>query len=160
MWRSLAVGIVLMLSGCALKPQIDQASSIYLTLKTPLVRLSDFAFVRQSFLNTNVQVLNAGKVVLDMRIATSICLNGPCYDKRAFNRRFFGDAHYPELLEEILAGVPIYEGKNKITTDEGFAQEISRFNRTLLYEATPTQTVFRDPAQGILIKITHPKGEL
>lgn len=149
----LGVWMVLVLGGCGLKPTIEQSHSAHLTLRIPVLRLSDMAFVRQGVNFTNVQVFSAGKVVLDLRLGEDICLNGSCYDKTAFNRYFLGDPHYPELMEAILHKQPIYNRQHLTLTPEGFTQEIPLRGRTLWYEVSQKQSLFRDQERGVLVRL-------
>ncbi|MBE0496462.1 MAG: hypothetical protein IBX45_08640 [Campylobacterales bacterium] len=144
-------------AGCALKTPIYETSSVHLTLRTPQFRLSDMAFVRQGMTSTNIQVFTAGRVVLDLVVGDSLCLNGTCYDKIAFNRHFFNDPHYPELLEEILSGQPIYERRGLEKTTHGFIQHIALRGREIVYEVAPAYTLFRDTQRGILMRMASLK---
>lgn len=148
---------LLFLGGCALKPLIYETSTVHLTLKTPQIRLSDMAFVRHSATTTNIQVFTAGQVVLDLVVGDSLCLNGTCYDKTAFNRHFFNAPHYPELLEEILLGRPIYDSGGLERNGQGFSQHFSLRGREIVYEVTLSHTLFRDQERGILMRMASPK---
>jgi len=145
--------LILSLFGCALKPEPESSKSLYLVLKTPLIRLADYAFIKRHSNYTRLHVLNAGQVVLDMRLSEQLCFNGPCYERTLFNKRFFKNEHYPMLLDDILEAKAIYDGVGLEKIDGGFIQSIELKNSQIFYQVLKSSVRFEDKIQNIKILI-------
>lgn len=154
-----ALILALILAGCAIKSQPQTSKSAHLLLKTPMVRMADFAFIKHFANYTRLHVLSAGRVVLDMRLGDEICLNGPCYKRVQFNNRFFGHPHYPKLLDDIASASPIYDGKGYSKTSDGFVQKIDMDGSKISYEVTKELVRFEDSTQNIKIQIKFQEGD-
>ena len=145
---------LLFLSGCALKQEITSSETYVITIKNKHVALSDTGFINHGNDYTNVQIFTAGSALFNLEImGTTICLDGRCMDKLAFNQQFFQEEHYAELMQEIIAKKPIYEGQNLLQTSSGFEQEIERSNSHLIYKVEGANLTFRDTKNGILIRL-------
>jgi len=154
---SLSLAFVLFIVGCGLKPQPQSSTSAHLLLKTPIIRMADFAFIKQHSHYTHLLILSSGRVVLDMRLGEDVCLNGPCYKRSQFNQRFFGRTHYPTLLDDIIEAKPIYNGKGRIQTDDGFTQSIQKDKSQIKYQVSNSTVRFEDKDQNIKIVIKFQK---
>ena len=150
--------LVLFVAGCSYRPDVTLSQSVALTIKTPDIRISDVGFFRANDNYINVQVFTAGTLALDLQIHENICLNGPCFDKLSFNRRFLKDEHYPMIMEEILRGKPIYEKRGLKMTEDGFEQRLHVKAREILYSVNSIEIIYRDKANHVLIKIKKLKG--
>lgn len=150
--------ILLFMLGCSSRPAVSASHSVALSIKTPELRVSDVGFIRSNDHYINVQVFTAGTLVLDLQIAESICLDGLCFSKNAFNSRFLKDTHYPTIMEEILRGQPIYNKRSLQKMNDGFEQRLHVNNREILYSVNGLETIYRDRANQILIKIKKLKG--
>ena len=145
---------LLFLSGCALKQEITSSETYVITIKNKHVALSDTGFINHGNDYTNVQIFTAGSALFNLEImGSTICLDGRCLDKLAFNEQFFQEEHYAELMQEIIAKKPIYEGLNLLQTSSGFEQEIDRSNSHLIYTVQGQTLSFRDTKNGILIRL-------
>jgi hypothetical protein len=145
---------LLFLSGCAFKQEISSSETYVITIKNKQVALSDTGFINQGNDYTNVQIFTAGSVLFNLEImGNTICLEGRCLDKLSFNQQFFQDEHYAELMQEIIAKKPIYEGQNLRQTSSGFEQDIERPNSHLIYKIEGSNLTFRDTKNGILIRL-------
>jgi hypothetical protein len=123
-----------------------------------MIRMADFAFIKQHTNYTRLHVLNAGQVALDVRLGEDLCFNGPCYERTQFNQRFFGRMHYPTILDDILSAKPIYNGKASIETEDGFTQTIVIEGSNINYEVSDGVVRFEDREHNIKIVIQFKKG--
>lgn len=154
-FKWLAILILLtVFNGCSFKPTPKESMSVYVLIKTPTVRILDFAFIKVHKDRTRLHVLNAGQTVLDISLNESICLNGPCYDRSSFNRRFFGRTHYTTLLDDILYSRPIYNKQNLKKTEQGFTQKLKIDGAFIMFEKKDNIVEFKDIEKNILIRIT------
>lgn len=149
---------LIFISGCTIKPEVKESQSAQLLIKTPIIKISDFALIKTHSSSKRVYVLNAGQKVLDILISDKICLNGPCFEKLNFNNRFFQRTHYENIFEEILNLEPIYDSKNLIKTKNGFMQNIEFNNELISYEKINSGIRYQDRAKNILIIIDF-KGD-
>lgn len=156
---ALVLFFVLFISGCAIKQQPQSSKSAHLLLKTPMIRMADFAFIKHHSDYTRLHVLSAGKVVLDIKLGDEICLNGPCYKREYFNKQFFGHSHYPKLLDDIVNALPIYQGKGRSGNDGEFTQNIDMQKSNIFYEVSKESVRFEDKIQNIKIQIKFQKGK-
>ena len=151
--------LLMVFMGCSIKPQPQSSNSAHLLLKTPMIRMADFVFIKHHFDYTRLHVLSAGRVVLDMRLGDEICLNGPCYERSLFNLRFFGNAHYPMLLDDIVGAKPIYNGKGHVETEGGFTQNLDIDGNDISYQVSKESIRFEDKTQTVKIVIKPQEGE-
>ncbi|NLC27463.1 MAG: hypothetical protein GX780_01665 [Campylobacteraceae bacterium] len=150
----LIILISLIISGCSLKPVPKESMSAHILIKTPEVRILDFAFIKIHKHNTRLHVLNSGKTILDISLNEDICLNGPCYDRLVFNRRFFNRTHYPTLFDDILHSRPIYGGRNLEKTQKGFTQRVEVDGTSIFFKSEENIVEFKDIEKNITIRIT------
>ena len=73
--------------------------------------------------------------------------------KHAFNEEYF-IADYPDdLLQNILLGRKIFDGKETEQKEGGFDQYLQGETYDITYRVNSEQTFFRDRANNILIRI-------
>lgn len=145
---------LLFLSGCAVKKEISTSETYVITIKNKQIALSDTGFVNQGNDYTNVQIFSAGSVLFNLEITGgNICLDGRCLDKLSFNQQFLQAEHYAELMQEVIAKKPIYEGKNLQKTSNGFEQELELPHSHLVYKVDGANLTFRDTKNSILMRL-------
>ena len=151
---SVTLFVLILLSGCSMKQEIDSSETYLITIKNKQMALSDTGFINHGKNYTNVQIFSAGSVLFNLEImGSNICLDGRCLDKRAFNQQFLYQEHYAELMEEVIAREPIYEGKNLQKNSNGFEQDLVLNASHIFYKVEGENLTFRDTKNGILIRL-------
>lgn len=141
------------LSGCSIKHEITASHAYLITIKTPQMALSDTGFLNQGKGYTQLQIFNAGSVLFNLEMNDTICLDGTCLEKEAFNKRFFGTEHYATLMEDIVSKKALYEGKNRVSLPLGFTQKIDLPTAYIEYRVEGDMRYFKDSKNGILIRL-------
>jgi len=59
----------------------------------------------------------------------------------------------PSLLQNIILGHQIYDGKNSLKQDDGFIQSIKTSEVNIKYRVNSREIYFKDSKNHILIKI-------
>lgn len=144
----LFICIIGFFTGCAM-PEVDHSKSISLLIKSKILKVNDAGFIHFYKNYTNVQIYNSGKSVLNLNIKDKICINNACENKTEFNKKFFLNAHYEDLLEDILEARAIYDGKNLVKTNCGFEQNLR--NISVEYKICGGKVRFTDQKNGIKI---------
>ena len=101
-----------------------------------------------------LELFTAGQPVGKFEIEKMVCVEGEgCLRKSSFNEEYL-NGHYPDtLMEDVLRGVPIYEGLNLSKDEHGFKQNILDEHVDIKYKVSKKQIYFKDRQNGILIKI-------
>ncbi len=146
--------ILLFLTGCIGKYQIEKSVTCKVVIKNEKFAIADMGFLKESGNYKNLQILTAGKVVLNIELSRSFaCINGRCTTREDFNRRFFKKEHYKKIMDDILNGYPIYKGMNMKKSFDGFIQKITGRDFSITYIIKGKSIYFRDVMNKILIKI-------
>lgn len=141
------------LAGCSTKHAVHLSEPYLITIKTPQMAFSDTGFLNQGDNYTQLQIFSAGSVLLNLEMSESICLDGSCFDRLTFNKRFFGAEHYETLLSDIVYKKPLFNGINAIQTPAGFSQTITLEEATIVYSVEGDIRFFKDTKNGILIRL-------
>ena len=139
--------------GCSVNHNIRISEPYLITIKTPQIAFSDTGFLNQGDNYTQLQIFSAGSAVLNLEMSESVCLDGSCLDKKAFNKRFFGTEHYADILNDIVHKKPLFEGLNYIQTPTGFTQEIISKEASIVYRIDGDTRYFKDTLNGVLIRL-------
>ena len=70
-----------------------------------------------------------------------------------FNAHFLNEAYPDTLLQNVLLGKPIYDGKNRVKYKDGYEQHIKSKDVDILYRVKVRSIKFKDRKNRILIKI-------
>jgi N12 class adenine-specific DNA methylase len=73
--------------------------------------------------------------------------------KRSFNEEYLHSAYPEDILQNVLLGKAIYDGKNKVKTDDGFEQNIQNADVDISYKVTSNAVFFKDKKNAILLKL-------
>lgn len=133
----LSIVFVVFFSSCASKyERYSKSSAVFVTFKFPSLnfKFSDSGFLYLNEKRLRLELYKFGQTVFFVEINDKICTNYACYDKKLFNQRWFLNAYYDDLLEDILRARPIYEAKNLQKTQCGFRQDFSTQGQNLVYE--------------------------
>ena len=119
----LTTTLLFLLTACSVKEAIKSQSATIL-IKTPAMKFYDRGFISTFPSHTQVQIYQAGNIVLDMKIYEDrVCeTTFRCKDLKTFNREFLRSSY-----------------------KDGFLKE--------LFESSKKDVTFRDKKNGILIKI-------
>lgn len=117
------------------------------------MRYADAGFIKQANNYINLELFNAGVVVLDLKIGNDICINKICYKKEQFNIEFLGYRYYDNFLSDIVLQKPIYNKKNMKKSNNGFYQNIFSKSLDIDYNVTKKSSIFKDNTHKIIIKI-------
>ncbi|MDR1285539.1 MAG: hypothetical protein LBJ88_05010 [Campylobacteraceae bacterium] len=121
------IPIALFFCACGVKQQRAEISSpVKVTVKSPNIKLSGLGFYKKGGNYVNLQVFAGATATLNYESSTTICINDNCMTRGIFNDKFFTHAHYAKLIDDILAGKPIYNSQNLTKTQNGFSQNISK----------------------------------
>ena len=82
-------------------------------------------------------------------------MNGACFEKKEFNKKFFLEERYDDFFAEILERKPLYDGANVMTNSCGFIQDISKYS--IKYEVCGKNIGFFDTKNRIKIIIKELK---
>ncbi len=96
--RYLSLIFILLFIGCSQK-QPQKSKSATVIFKTPSMKFYDKGFITYYDNHIHLQVLNIGKVVLNLKIYdTQICQSTfKCLDNHTFNERYL-DKSYPDTF--------------------------------------------------------------
>ncbi len=144
---------IFLYTGCSLHEPIKQSTPYLITIKTPQMAFSDTGFINETQTSTQLQIFNAGTLVLGIEIKDSICVDGTCFSKDDFNKRFFGVTYYDDLLENIIHQKPLFEGQNYTKTTNGFFQKIHLPYATIDYRVDEESVYFKESEHGVMIRL-------
>lgn len=77
--------------------------------------------------------------------------------KSGFNKDYMNESYPSAILQNILLARPIYDGKNRVKTAEGFEQKIEDENVNITYRVSSNVTFFKDRKNKIIFKIKDTK---
>lgn len=144
--------------------QKTSTKAVKVTIISPALRLNGAGFIRQNQSKTTLEIYLASNPLASIKIInqankstkqqnqnSKICINAVCYAPLEFNRKFFMQNGYEDLLKDILNARYIYFGENLIENKCGFYQNISKLS--LRYEVCDTNVNYTDAKNNIKIKI-------
>jgi hypothetical protein len=143
----------LLFSACSIK-NYEHTESKIVTIKTPKLKFSDIAYLRHTDKALELELFMAGQVFKKININHLICVSDEgCMSKEGFNSAYLSSAYPPELLQNILLGHKIFDGKNLQKTSFGFMQKILTQDVDIKYVVEAKKVYFKDRKNHILFKI-------
>ncbi|BCX78851.1 hypothetical protein [Campylobacter sp. 19-13652] len=140
-----------LLASCTISPAPNESlRPIKATIVSPLLRLSDAGFVHSYKRFSVLQIYSSGVAIAQLKTGKNICINGACYTPSAFNEKFFKNAYYDGLLDDILNARQIFNGINLTKNECGFYQDVSKFS--IRYLVCNDTVEFKDKTTKIIIK--------
>ena len=113
----LAIAIVLLSSGCAIKKPIKTKSATIL-FKTPKLKFYDKGFLKQYDDYIYLNILNAGNSVFELKIyKDEICQSRfKCMDSSKFNSEFLSSSYPDDFLYKLFSKSRVYfkDKQNKV----------------------------------------------
>ena len=158
MQKLVIVGIALLwLNGCQ-EPRYTQSRSVYIAIRTPLLRYADMGFVETGKNGVRIQLYANGTAQTALELTTTQVCSGrfACMPKETFNARFLSVSYPRDLLEKILRAQPVMGEKNLKRTSRGFTQRITRKGKYAIdYRVLGKRVIFRDTINKILIRVVE-----
>ncbi|ASM40351.1 hypothetical protein CSPB12327_00755 [Campylobacter sp. RM12327] len=145
----LTIIVVLFFTACSIKNTPQSSSSVFFTINSPNLKISDAGFIHYYNNYTTLQIYNSGVSILKLDIKDKICINSACSNKIDFNKKYLLESHYDSFLNDIINQKPIYEKESLIKTDCGFKQNISK--NSIEYEVCNNKSIFKDTKNNITI---------
>ncbi len=146
------VVFVLVLSACSIK-NYEYTSAKIVIIKSPKIKFSDIGYVRHTKDAIELELFIAGHVYKRIHINHLICVDNGCMSKSSFNQEYLSGAYPSSLLQNIILGKAIYNGKNSLKQDDGFIQRIKTSDVNIKYIVNSREIYFKDMQNHILIKI-------
>lgn len=150
------IAFALLFSACSIKNYEVTQTKIFI-IKSPKLKFADVGYIRNSEKSIELELFVAGKAIEKITINHLICTSEGCMTKSSFNKDYLNDSYPSEILQNILLGHPIYDGKNRVQTAEGFEQKIEDENVNITYRVSSNVTFFKDANNKIIFKIKDTK---
>jgi len=155
--RYLLVSCLLFLSACSIK-NYEQTETKIVTIKTPKIKFSDIGYLRHTNDALELELFIAGHVFKKIDINHLICVSGEgCMSKSGFNSEYLNAVYPKNLLQNILLGHKIFDGKGLIKSSSGFTQYILTQDVDIKYRVGPQEIYFKDRKNHILFKVKDVK---
>ena len=146
----------LLFSACSIK-KYEHVQSKLIFIKSPKIKFADLGYIRNSDKAVELELFIAGKVIEKFSVNHLICVSDGCMSKSGFNEDYLNAAYPDEILQNILLGHEIYDGKNRVKTQDGFEQKIEDENVNIVYRVSLNQIFFKDRKNKIIFKIKDTK---
>ncbi len=143
---------ILFFTGCSLKNYENTQAKIII-IKSPKIKFADIGYLRNTEEEIELELFIAGNVVEKITVNHLICTSDGCMSKSGFNEDYLHSSYPDNLLQNILLAKEIYNGKNKVKTDNGFEQKIKSRHVDILYKVNPHAILFKDRKNKIIFKI-------
>ncbi len=129
------------------------SDSYVATFKTKKFSYSDAAFIRDEGGVLDLQILTAGKPLLNLKLSSDICVDHNCITKMEFNDEYLNHNYPPNLIDHVLRGEPIFDSQNLKKTTNGFMQKIETPDYFIKYKTFSNNIYFKDVKNNIVIKL-------
>ena len=107
----------LLFSACSIK-DYEQTKSKIIIIKSPQIKFADLGYIRSSDKAIELELFIAGTAIKKITINHLVCIDEGCMSKSGFNREYMYENYPDELLQNILLGLEIYDGQNRVKTDD------------------------------------------
>ncbi len=145
--------VLFLLTACSIKSYKYTETKI-LILKTPKIKFSDIAYLRHTGDALELELFVAGHVFKKMTINHLICVSDEgCMSKSAFNAEYLNKIYPQNILQNILLGHKIFQGKGFVKNTSGFTQHIRTSAVDIKYRVNSNMIYFKDRKNHILLKI-------
>ena len=122
-------------------------------IKSPKLKFADIGYLRNTQKAIELELFMAGNPVEKFTINNLICVSAGCMSKSGSNEEYLYSMYPDEILQNILLGLEIYDGKNKQKTSSGFEQIIKNENVDIKYKVNAKVIFFKDRKNKIIFKI-------
>lgn len=152
----------LFLCACASKASFNSSKAVFVSLKSPQVRFAEAGFLYHNKQNTKIEIYKLAQpfFTLDIR-DKKICVNKYCTSKTNFNKKFFQNAHYDEIISDIINAKALYRGLNFKQQDCGFEQNLtSKSDKfAISYKVCNDEVFFEDSKNKITFSLKRIENE-
>lgn len=154
----LRVGLIFLLllffDGCAIRHYAVSHADVVI-IKSPYLRYADEGYIRHSGDAILLQMYEAGTLVKTIKVNHLICVDKEgCLTKQMFNDRYLNSNYPSGILQHIILGKKIYNGKNYVKVPGGFTQRIANLHVNISYSVISHVITFQDLRNDIFIKIS------
>ncbi len=151
--RYFLLSFIFLFSACSIK-NYEHTESKIVTIKTPKLKFSDIGYLRHSGEALELELFIAGHIFKRIDINHLICVsNEGCISKEGFNGKYLNSTYPPNLLQNILLGLRIFDGANLTKSSFGFTQHILTQDVDIKYVVKAKEIYFKDRKNHILFKI-------
>ena len=150
------LAFALFFSACSIK-NYERTQSKIIIIKSPKIKFADVGYVRNSDKAVELELFLAGQAIEKISINHLVCVSDGCMSKSGFNADYLNASYPDEILQNILLGRSVYDGKNKTLTQNGFEQRIQNSKVDIRYVVDQNQIFFKDKKNSIIIKIKDVK---
>ncbi|NDJ26660.1 hypothetical protein DMB95_02530 [Campylobacter sp. MIT 12-8780] len=147
------------LLSCSIPLKKGKSEPVYVSLKVQGLRNADFGFLYEKQKGVSLELYKLAQVLLRLKIEDKICLEQACFEKKAFNQRYLGQAYYDDFLEDILRFKPLFEGKNLVQNACGFSQNLQGVNYDISYQVCDKEMLFIEKKNNIRLSIKKVDNE-
>ncbi len=150
--RYLLITFLFFFSACSTKNyEITQTKIII--IKSPKLKFADVGYIRNTDKSIEMELFIAGKAIEKFTINHLVCTSEGCMSKSGFNEEYLHPSYPDAILQNILLGHAIYDGKNRVQTKNGFSQHIRDEDVDIRYRVTAQEIFFKDKKNKIIFKI-------
>ena len=154
--RYLLLVFTLLFTACSTKNyEITQTKIII--IKSPKLKFADVGYIRNSDKSIEMELFIAGKAIEKFTINHLVCTSEGCMSKSGFNEDYLHESYPDTILQNILLGHTIYDGKNRVQIKNGFSQHIRDEDVDIRYRVTAQEIFFKDKQNKIIFKIKDTK---
>ncbi len=154
--KSTLLIFLIFFSACSIK-EYEQTQAKVIIIKSPKIKFSDLGYIRNTDKILELELFMAGTAVEKITINHLICTSEGCMSKSGFNYDYLNSSYPDDLLQNILLGNEIYEGKNRVKTTDGFEQNINSVDVNIKYRVDSKVIFFKDKKNRIIFKIKEMK---
>jgi hypothetical protein len=148
--------VTLLFSACSVT-NYEHTQPKIVIIKSPKIKFADLGYIRNSDSAIELELFVAGNAVEKISINHLICVSAGCMSRSGFNSEYL-DASYPSnLLQNILLGKEIFDGKNRVEMKDGFKQKIDSKDFEINYRVDHSSIFFKDRKNAIIFKIKDTK---
>ncbi len=149
---ALYLTFALLFSACSVKTYERTQTKVFI-IKSPKIKFADTGYIRNSDEKIELELFMAGKCIEKISVNHLICVSDGCMSKASFNKDYLSTFYDDDVLQNILLGTPIYGGKNRVKTNDGFEQNIKDKYVDINYKVTPHAVMFKDKKNNIIFNI-------
>ena len=154
--KYLLIIFALLFSACSIKNYEITQTKIFI-IKSPKIKFADVGYLRNSEKSVELELFAAGKAIEKITINHLICTSEGCMTKSNFNKDYLNESYPSGILQNILLANAIYDGKNRVQTQDGFEQKIEDENVDITYRVSSDAIYFKDKKNKIIFKIKDTK---
>ena len=154
--KYILLSFIFVFSACSVKNYENTQAKIII-IKSPKIKFADIGYLRSSDKAIELEMFFAGQAVEKISINHLICVSEGCLSKGGFNEDYLHHSYPDDILQNILLGRAIYDGKNRLKTEDGFEQKISTEDVNIKYRVNTKEIFFKDRKNKIIFKIKDTK---